>query len=508
MRRPLVTLFMMSLAACTGGAGRLIAPPIDDLPDLDGVQPDPPSEPPAVEPPTSGGPPPTTNCKALAVAPAQSLNGFLVDRYTWFDQDCTPRMADMVRNTEKDPAGFFGGYMRRYTYQVSGKARVCESTNPSHPGFGYLVNHYGGGGSSESSRRHAGSTRALLAGPHHAIHEYEWSYRIGGQPVTATVRWLFATGRQNPVWAVTIDTSAAAANALAADSRAPYGDINWDGTGGTVDGVAWGDRYKFVSTRSPVDMSSGWDYSEPNTVPYALEWSSSADAEMGIVQTQTWGQHDAGGYGAYVFWGKKSSGPMPADYAWTYQLNQYEIPFTLSSHRLAWGMNYGAVGQRSYQVYGNDGTASGYPYQSYATHIVLGRHSDAAVAAQVAEVEAVQEAALTASVGEVVTSGPAGVGRTDSVAYAPAGYNPVYGTWELTAQGGRVDVRLTAASALQSPMIAVHGWTSGQAPTSVMVGDRLLVGDVQYFASVDAARQTLWLTLPGIYTGATRIRVQ
>jgi len=171
-------------------------------------------------------------------------------------------------------------------------------------------------------------------------------------------------------------------------------------------------------------------------------------------------------------------------------------------------MNYGAVGQRSYQVYGNDGTASGYPYQSYATHIVLGRHSDAAVAVQVAEVEAVQQATLSASVGSVVTSGPAGVGRTDTVAYAPAGYNPLYGTWELTAQGGQVDAQLTAASALQSPMLVVHGWTSGRAPASVMVGDHALVGDVQYFASVDAARQTLWLTLPGSYTGATRIRVQ
>jgi hypothetical protein len=170
-------------------------------------------------------------------------------------------------------------------------------------------------------------------------------------------------------------------------------------------------------------------------------------------------------------------------------------------------MNFGAVGQRSYPIYGNDGTASGYPYQSYATHVVLGRHSDAAVAAQVTEVEAVQHTTLTASVGTVVTSGPAGVARTDTVTYAPAGYNPIYGTWELSAAGGQVDAELATSGTLQSPVLVVHAWTSGQLPASVNVGDHTLVADTQYFATLDAARQALWITLPGSYTGATRIRL-
>jgi hypothetical protein len=40
-------------------------------------------------------------------------------------------------------------------------------------------------------------------------------------------------------------------------------------------------------------------------------------------------QHDAGGYQFYPNWGTTDAeGPMPVDYNWTYQLNQYELPFT------------------------------------------------------------------------------------------------------------------------------------------------------------------------------------
>ncbi len=183
--------------------------------------------------------------------------------------------------------------------------------------------------------------------------------------------------------------------------------------------MGWGDRYKFRSLNSPVTMASGWDYSQPNTIPYVIEWANSPDAEMGLVQTQTYLQHDAGGYWFYDRWGTTdANGPMPEDYNWTYQLNQYELPSTTRSKRMAWGSNFGAVGQTSYLAYGDDKNLVGYPYQSYSVFVVLDKHSLGPVAQQVAEIETVQRTALSASVGTVVASGPAGIGRSDSVAYS------------------------------------------------------------------------------------------
>ena len=94
----------------------------------------------------------------------------------------------------------------------------------------------------------------MLRGRHHAIHEFKWRLNIGG-PVDATVRWFFATGRDHPLWSVTFDSSPAGPNVINADTRAPYGDMHWDGGANSeVAGVGWGDHYKFRSLNSPVTM--------------------------------------------------------------------------------------------------------------------------------------------------------------------------------------------------------------------------------------------------------------
>ena len=115
-----------------------------------------------------------------------------------------------------------------------------------------------------------------------------------------------------------------------------------------------------------------------------IEYANNPDAEMGLVQTQTYLQHDAGGYQFYPNWGKSDAdGPMPEDFNWTYQLNQYELPSTTRSKRMAWGSNFGAVGQTSYLAYGDDKNLVGYPYQSYSLFVVLDKHSLSPVAGQV-----------------------------------------------------------------------------------------------------------------------------
>jgi len=258
-------------------------------------------------------------------------------------------------------------------------------------------------------------------------------------------------------------------------------------------------------------------------VPYDQEWTERPDAAMGLVQTQTWAQHDAGGYWAYSLWGKTSessdvkrdllepNGSMPASWNWTFQLNQFEIPFlvpNVTSRRLAWGANYGAVGQTQYNAYGDDRTLSGFPYQSYSVVIVLGKGSQTPVATQVGEIETIQKTRLSARTGSVLTSGPAGVARPDGATYDPPGYNHVYSTWELAADQNAVDFNLSVGEgALHNPIFVVHNFTAPSPPATIAVNDQPLGADVSFFPSLDPSTQTLWLTLPGTFSGITAIHI-
>jgi hypothetical protein len=450
----------------------------------------------------------TPGCPALELDRGAVVDGFRSARYVWRDSACRPRSAALVHNDVEDPTGQWGGYLRRYTYEVDGSTRVCDGASELHPGFGYTVNHYDN--TSNSSRKAPGTYRIVFAGRHHALHEYRWQVDLGGKLVKATVQWLFATGKDHPVWAVTYDSSQLAANAVRADSRSPYGDLLYDGNANAeISGVMWGDRYRFESLHSPLTTNSGWDYSVPNLVPFALSWTSNPDAEMGLVQTQTWAQHDAGQGPLYGQWGTRSDvGPMPQDWTWTYQLNQYELSSTAKSHRLAWGYNYGAVGYSSYGGYGG-GTFSGYPYQSYSVFIVLGRHSSRAVLSQVEQVEAFQDMRLTATVGQILTQGPAGVGRTDLVTYAPVGYNPIYSTWEVQAASNKARIGITTGTrAVDSPVFVLRGYTAVSPPARVLLDGVELHPDLDYFVSVDDAGDALWLTLARSLSGTATLSVE
>jgi hypothetical protein len=320
---------------------------------------------------------------------------------------------------------------------------------------------------------------------------------------------MFATGRSHPLWAVTFDASGAPADAVRADTRAPYGDIDWDGgANADVAGVGWGDQYKFESKGSTVTLSSGWDYSQKNRVPYVHMWTGTADAEMGAVQTQTWEQHDAGGYWFYSKWGQSSTGgPMPEDWNWTYQLNQYEIPFTLKSKRLAWGSNYGAVGQRQYPAYGDGRMLSGWPYQSYSVFMVLGTHSAGAVAKQVSDVAMLEKVKLAATVGQVATRGPAGVARSDEADYSPAGYDPIYAAWTFIAANDRLTAQLDINGTLTNPVIRVRDYQATNPPSTVKLGGMALAPDSAYFITVDPATHSLWLTLGVALSGSTTLEI-
>ncbi|WNG38507.1 hypothetical protein F0U61_36110 [Archangium violaceum] len=440
------------------------------------------------------------------------------DVYRWLDSGKQQRTAVLTRNNSRDPGGSYGGMLRQFRFYLGTQERVATGTGASGlwNGWGYVVSHHGNGGLTHSGTI-PGNYRQVFIGRHHAIHEFSWNLPINGTPVKATVHWFFATGRDNPVYAITFDSSAAAGGlSVNADSRSPYGDIAWDGDGinSYVDGVKWGDKYKFFSGTEPLTAQSTWDYTQPNVVPYTMAYSRSADAEMGMVQTLSWLQHNTGGTWFHTNWGYTSANRqnpgdfgtwlMPPNWNWPYQMCQYEMSDynPTRSKRLAWGLMYGAVGSPSYYGYGYEGVFSGYPYQSYSVSMVMGRQSTGTVLTQVTQMERMLRGQLSATRGAVVSSGPVGVARTDSSAYAVPGYNSVYGAYELQSDAtGAFTATLNAAGGeLKNPVFLVH--RSGGVPERLYLDGVLLTADVDYFASSDTSTGRVWITLNRAWSGS------
>jgi hypothetical protein len=129
-------------------------------------------------------------------------------------------------------------------------------------------------------------------------------------------------------------------------------------------------------------------------------------------------------------------------------------------------------------------------------HVVFGTHSGDPVGAEVAEIETVQTLVLSATTGSVATSGPAGVNRTDTVTYAPTGYDAVYGTLAFVASANALDATIAvgAGRMLHHPIVVVRGFNAANYPT-VRLDGVALARDVDYFPSIRAGAAELWITL-------------
>jgi hypothetical protein len=362
-----------------------------------------------------------------------------------------------------------------------------------------------------------------------------------------TIDWMFSTGRDNPVWAVTWKLNDPTdptypinvpVNSLEDDSRGPYGELLFDGSASEgahsiIAGVGWGDRYKFASTANPVTYNSGWTWNTANTIPYVKLWTTAIDATMGTVQTQPITQQDAGGYFGTNRWNSTSASGsacaagqdsgaahvMPCSYNWPYQSVNYSMGAAIGQNdnsgtnntRLAWGTNFGFLGQSAYHIHGSaywggplpDATAPGWPAKSYSTYVVLGTHSSDPVGAQVTQNETLQNVGLSATVGSVATSGPAGVNRSDNVTYTPAGYDPRYGALTFNATGNALDANIAVSSGtLKKPLVVLRNYT-GAYPSTVTLNNVALTIDVDYFPSLRAGSSELWITLNSNLSGAT-----
>lgn len=420
--------------------------------------------------------------------------------------------------------GLRGGYLYDLVWNTGSGMRTSKSTHDDWPGFGFTTIHYPQGSNNRSTSSRDSVPRqmgAQFSGRHHAIQRYQWRLNAGGA-IDTTVHWFFATGRSDPIYAITFDSRPAGSNVVNADTRAPYGDLDFEGATKTeIGGVAWGDKYRFITNcTGGVDANCPWTYNTPNVVPFSRMWSRTADGEMGLAQTTPYADHPAGGdYGGGLLASdchNKTSATkgadcsvqgesMPQTWMWPFQLNQYEYDQTLESHRLAWGATYGAIGKTSYTSFGE--TFSGYPFQSYSVLVVIGLKSTNAVMTQVTQIERMARAQLTATEGTVVTMAPGGIERTDTRALARPGYNPTYATYDINAASNRATFILNpVGGAIVNPIFRVIGTT---APTLVTLNGRTLQPDVDVFISYDqASPATAWLTLNGTVSGAVSIHVE
>jgi len=494
------------------------------------------------------GSPPAVN--GLVQEHAVTVAGMVSDRFTWRDASNQPRVAVLAHNDGQTgpvaPGGYpnRGGALREFRYQMpDGSTRVAGVTNYGNGGqggFGYVVSHSawpsnGGGCNGDDSPLGYGTPGAfqrVFEGRHHAIFRFTQNYPRHCSPapggatasLPVTIDWSFSTGRDHPLWSVTFDMSGLPANYLFDDSRAPYGELEIDGVGATdISGVAWGDRWRFTSTTVPLTLASAWTWNTPNTIPYVKLWIAPTNATMGLVQTQTMTQQDAGARNPYyhdvtAYWNHTSADgnaggtyAMPWQDSWPYQANAYSIGVGAPNNnaRLTWGTSYGFLGQTTYDVHdGVVATAPGYPRKSYAVYVVLGPHSAAPVEAQRTEIETRQTLVLTATVGSVVASGPAGPGRIDTVAYQPPGVDPVYGALTFAASGNALDANIAVgAGTLRHPLLVVRGISAY--PSTVRLGATTLVADVDYFPSLRAGANELWLTLNRNLSGTSnRVQIQ
>lgn len=495
---------------------------------------------------------PAPGSNQLVVERDVTVDGMTSDRFTWRDSGNEARVAVLAHNTgQTGPGGTRGGELREYRYQVAGATRIARATPDGAGGFGYLVSHRAegttgiAGDDSPLGHGFTGSFTRLFEGRHHAIFRFNLTYpqysRTDANPpntrydVPVTVDWIFSTGRDHPIYAQTWNLSSAPVNALNNDLRAPYGQLLFDGAAtaashSQISQVAWGDLYKFISTTQPLSYNSAWSWNTPNTVPYVQLMTSAVDATMGTVQTQTKAQQDAGGYFGTNRMNTTSAagnactaaqgGPflMPCPFNWPYQSVNYSLVGangTTNNTRLAWGSNFGFLGQTSYPIHGSDFYGGplagnprgiGYPYQGFSAFIVLGTRSSEPVAAAVNQIETVQAITLAASVGSVKTSGPAGVNRPETRAYQPAGWNHVYAALAFVADNNRLTASINVPQGvLRKPLLIVDNW-SAAAPT-VRLGGQTLQADVDYFASPRAGANELWLTLNRDLSGMNALEV-
>jgi hypothetical protein len=477
---------------------------------------------------------------AVTLSTGNDPQGNACDIVGWTDAAGQPRMVWIKKSNP-------GGFITRYTWVNNGTpvdARVRENYPPW--GFLVLVNHWKPDttGNYVTSCNAANLTVPLSSSvPFHGAHHLIWrgTFRMKMDPADTiswynTVQYVFTDGRNDFLFSTAYDSSDMAEANLQSDMRSPYGEIDWDGNGSSIEpisGIGWGTTYKFKSTEplgGNLSDNSPWDYTQPNSIPYIWQWKDSTkeNAELAIVQNQRYVDQAAGGElhtgGCSAFPAPPSTGTRMGDIPGAYkacvpyQLNVYANwtgqRFTWGSvFRNIWGLfgnglppfangHYDALGLYTY--------TDQYPVNAWSWNVLVGRWSDGGQAALVSDTENIYASSLSASVGTVVLSGPRGPGNyvapsTGSMptqSYAKAGFDWVFRAWRVTAVGGAATLHFTVNGSLYRPTLILQ--SMGALPCLVALDGTSLVEGMDYLASYDSSRSEVYLTLLRTLAAGTR----
>ncbi|KAI9021153.1 hypothetical protein DFJ74DRAFT_672064 [Hyaloraphidium curvatum] len=394
-------------------------------------------------PPQPPPPPPPSGCQTAApisntavALPTPSLaacellrvdsglvDGIPCDRYTWSDASGLARSVSLARF-----ANGRGGFAAQMTYFDTTKTPpelvvASMSAGRSDAGFGYPVGHeyyrtFDVGASDTIASLHGeddsplgayvlnnatGAQVAVNTAAGTASHAfsllyprwgtltplpYPWSitprdtskHRRYHIPVTTT--WSFASGRDEPRIKIRWDYSSAPRGTTTADTRAPYGVLEFDGRRGeSITLVEWADQYRFRSSASPVKPSSPWTWNAATPAPakrYNL-LATGSGYEMGLVQTVPKtssllgsSYSDQRGQSSLTSSCPGDGWILPCAWSWAYQSINWELPAAgTQGKKLAWGSGYVLGSLLQWDDLGDP--ASGWPVAEYEVDVVLAR---------------------------------------------------------------------------------------------------------------------------------------
>lgn len=135
--------------------------------------------------------------------------------------------------------------------------------------------------------------------------------------------------------------------------------------------------------------------------------------------------------------------------------------------------------------------------------LVRGTHAHTGRLRGFLDAQAAQSLTLTALTGSVAANGPSGIADSTLRAYVPLGWDGVYGALTFTAVGNHLDANIkVGVGTLRHPLIVVRGFTSGAYPTLTLNGQALVM-DQDWFPSLRAGSNELWITLNRDLAGAS-----
>ena len=459
----------------------------------------------------------------INVTQGVAVNSSTCDQVDWTDSTGNRRSIWLVQPAGAPSPAVLGGYITRMSW-VAGGTTVTSNDDgifDNLSGWGQLVNHTSDGvtWACSKSEGYNGTKTFILNGTNQVILRYTFKMyadpriRTAAGSFACTVDYILRNGRDDIGWAITYDSSASPSGTFTNDTRSPYCDFDWAGSGAVTSitsGINMGADYKFITTTEPMNNGPNIAYTF-NTkaavpVPYCGMYNDATaapnDREIGYIQTESYAQHPGG---AGWFYPPSAGASLPASWNFLYQMNAYQ---NFQGQRTTWMMPV-SIFQTSYQDYRGTSTYNGYPYQCYTLQLALDLHSHNDVQRLLTEQETIHGgASLTASVGTIPASGPKGPGAvTLTKAWAPAGYDPVWDQWTVTCATNAADVTLSLPSgSLLKPAFAFKNFTAGSVPTITLNGTTLNAG-CDFLATLDAANTTLDVTFNSTLSGTSHIVV-